>query len=62
MFRSASSSVTDIMCGNYNSDETDSCERLGRPKATKKVTKKYENPISLSIDLLESFKNANSGA
>ena len=60
-FRTGTSSISDIMCGEYN-DQTDSCMRLGKaPKPVKKLKQiKYVTPMALLIDLMESIHNVTS--
>jgi len=56
-FRTGTSSISDIMCGEYN-DQTDACAKLGpAPAPAKRNTKKYLTPTSLLIDLMESIKD-----
>jgi len=55
-FRTGTGSITELVCGEYN-DQTDACERLGRPPTPteKHESKRYLTPTSLLIDLIESM-------
>lgn len=54
-FRTGTSSITDIMCGDYTAS-TDACAKLGPPpKALTPNTKKYLTPMAMLIDLMESI-------
>ena len=56
-FRAGTGTLTEFFCGDYN-EQTDACDRLGPvPKQGKVNNKFYATPVSLLVDLLDSFQN-----